>query len=169
MYETDDEIRRLQALMDQSYEQAGSHTKDIITPERRLNARQVVQLMGDKQQHLALATVSSRCEPRVSPVDGFLLHGVFYGLTSGASLRARHLKARPAISISCFRGDDFAITVHGTAELIRESHADFAAVDAEVKRIYGSSLVDWGEDTLAIRIHAERIITYASKVEDFAE
>ena len=169
MYETDQELDALQELLDRSYEQAGSHARDIITPERRLTARQVARLMGDKQQQFALATVRSACEPRVSPVDGFLIHGVFYASTSGASLRARHLKARPAVSISFYRGDDFAVTVHGQAELIPESHPDFAMIDTEVKRIYGSSLTEWGEDILAIRIHAERALTFAAKPEDFPE
>ena len=168
MYETEDELNALQELIDWSYEQAGAHAKDIITPERMLNARQVTRLAGDRQQQFALATVSSKGEPRVSPVDGFLLHGIFYALTSGSSLRVRHLKARPSVSISFFRGDDFAITVHGMAELIGESHPDFATIDREAQRIYGSSLTEWGEGIVAIRIHAERMLTYAARPEGVA-
>ncbi|HEX5939349.1 MAG TPA: pyridoxamine 5'-phosphate oxidase family protein, partial [Dehalococcoidia bacterium] len=75
MYETEAELEALQALIDSSYERAGAHAKSIITPERMLSARQVARLAGDKQVHLAMATVSSKGEPRVSPIDGLLLHG----------------------------------------------------------------------------------------------
>jgi Pyridoxamine 5'-phosphate oxidase len=169
VYETEDELSALQELIDRSHEQAGSYAKAILTPDRRLSARQVVRLMGDRQQHLALATVTSTGEPRVSPIDGFLLHGVFYGGTGGESLRARHLRVRPAVSVSCFRDDDFAVTVHGRAELIDEGHSDFEIVDREIQRIYGASLADWGEGNLLIRIHAERMLTFAAKPEDFPE
>ena len=38
MHETADDLARLQALLDRSYESAGRHLRSVITPERRLSA-----------------------------------------------------------------------------------------------------------------------------------
>ncbi|HLF75964.1 MAG TPA: pyridoxamine 5'-phosphate oxidase family protein [Dehalococcoidia bacterium] len=64
--------------------------------------------------------MSSKGEPRVSPVDGHFLRGRFYFGTEGASIRIRHLRRNPSISISHFVGDDVAITIHGRAVLLQK-------------------------------------------------
>lgn len=70
--------------------------------------------MGESQKQFAMATVTAIGEPRVAPIDGFLFKGRFYIYTDEASLRARHLKRRPAISIALVQGDDYAIYAHGS-------------------------------------------------------
>ena len=45
MYETDEQIGELQGLIDRSFAQAGPHLLSIMTPERRLSARQVVRYL----------------------------------------------------------------------------------------------------------------------------
>ena len=42
MHETADDLARLQALLDRSYESAGRHLRSVITPERRLSAADLV-------------------------------------------------------------------------------------------------------------------------------
>jgi len=62
MRETQAEIDKLQALLDRSIGGAGRHLAGIITPGRRLSARQVVTaLQGMKV--LVLATVTAAGEP----------------------------------------------------------------------------------------------------------
>jgi len=43
VHETPEDLAVLQELLDRSYDQAGSHLKRIITPERRLSADQVAE------------------------------------------------------------------------------------------------------------------------------
>ncbi len=58
MFETDAELAELQGLFDAHLARANPHMTGIITAERRLTARQVVQhLTGTK--HVAFATVTS--------------------------------------------------------------------------------------------------------------
>ena len=85
VYETEDELAALQALLDRSYAAAGGHTRSIITPERRLNARQLVRYLQDTK-HIVVGTVTSKGEPRVAPVDGHFLHGRFYFGTGDRAL-----------------------------------------------------------------------------------
>jgi hypothetical protein len=74
MYESEEDVRRLQELLDRTLARANPHLASIVTPERRLTARQVVRyLQGTK--HVAFATVNERGEPRVSPLDGVFVRG----------------------------------------------------------------------------------------------
>jgi hypothetical protein len=40
MYETDDDMRRFQGLLDRPLASANAHLRSIVSPERRLNVRQ---------------------------------------------------------------------------------------------------------------------------------
>ena len=42
MEETEDDLTVLQTMIDRSHSRAGPHLREIITPERRLTARQLV-------------------------------------------------------------------------------------------------------------------------------
>ncbi|MGI8697816.1 MAG: pyridoxamine 5'-phosphate oxidase family protein [Mycobacteriales bacterium] len=44
---------------------------------------------------LSVATVTARGEPRISAVDGHLLHAKFVFTTAGSAAKARQLRARP--------------------------------------------------------------------------
>jgi hypothetical protein len=71
MHETEADLRELQALLDRSYESAGTHLRRIITPERRLSAEALAgRLQG--MCLLALATVTADGRPIVGPVT---VHG----------------------------------------------------------------------------------------------
>jgi predicted DNA-binding transcriptional regulator YafY len=58
MHETAEDIEALQALIDRSYAEGGTHLLRIHTPERRLTAQQVSERLQGMCL-LALATVSS--------------------------------------------------------------------------------------------------------------
>jgi hypothetical protein len=95
MYETDNDVRGLQELLDRTFAHANPHLASIVSPERRLNARQVATyLQGVK--HVAFATVNEGGQPRVAPLDGVLVRGRFTVSTGGQAARLRHLRANPA-------------------------------------------------------------------------
>ena len=94
---------------------AGPHLRGIITDERRLSARELVdRLQG--MRLLVLATVTADGRPLAGPVDGYFLHGTFWFSSGRDSVRMRHLAVRPAVSATHLPGEDLAVTVHGRAE-----------------------------------------------------
>ena len=116
MHETDSDLRRLQRVLDVSHERAGSHLRSVITPERMLTAVDLAaRLTGMKL--LALATVNSLCAPVVGPVDGIFYRGEFWFGTSPSALRIRHIRQNTAVSATHLEGEEFAVTVHGTAHI----------------------------------------------------
>jgi uncharacterized pyridoxamine 5'-phosphate oxidase family protein len=168
MQETEAQIQELQELIDRSFARAGRHLVSIISEDKRLNARQVVEyLQGTK--HIAVATVSSRGEPRVSPVDGHFLRGRFYFGTEGGSIRVRHLRRNPAISATHFVGDDVAITIHGQAVLLEKGNPEAGELAELYERVYGSNPYTWGSDIVFVRVDPESIITYAPDPSKYPE
>jgi hypothetical protein len=49
---------------------------------------------------LAISTVTARCEPRISAIDGHFLHGRWIFGTDRSAAKAQHLDARPAVSVA---------------------------------------------------------------------
>jgi uncharacterized pyridoxamine 5'-phosphate oxidase family protein len=140
MHETPDDLRVLQDLLDASYERAGEHLKSIHTPERRVHASDLADILRGVRV-LNLATVTARCEPRVGPVDGIFYRGQFWFGSAHESLRFRHLRARPQCSGSHVVGETFAVIVHGRATEVNVAAEDQAGFKAALHEIYP----DWGE------------------------
>src|SRR5581483_5004578 len=114
MDETNEDIETLQQLLDRSYADAGAHLRDIITPERRVGAAELVERLAGMRL-LALATTTADGRPVVGPVDGIFYRGSFHFGTSPDAVRYRHIRARPAVSATHVPGEEFAVTVHGRA------------------------------------------------------
>jgi len=115
VYETDDDLQRLQELLDRSYARAGSHLRSIWGPETRLDARGLSEELAGIQV-LDLATVTPRGEPRVAPVDGLFFRGRLWFGSAADSQRFRNIRANPAVSGSITRGlETFLVLVHGRA------------------------------------------------------
>jgi len=76
MHETAEDLVALQALLDRSYERAGEHFRRVTTPERRLDAAQVVERLRGMTL-LVLATVTTDGRPLNGPVDGVFYRGSF--------------------------------------------------------------------------------------------
>ena len=169
MFETDEQVEELQQIIDRSFERSGRYLQSIVEPEKRLSARQVVrQLEGICI--IAVATVSSRGEPRISSVDGHFLWGRFWFGTGGSALKARHLRRNAAISVSYFRGDEVAITVHGTATLFGRDSEEGEALRSHFTDVYGSDPYTWTDDDIAwVRVEPQSIITYAPDAASFPE
>jgi hypothetical protein len=153
VHETPDDRRALAALLDGSYARAGAHLRSIFTPELRVHADELVELMPGMQL-LALATVTARCEPRVAPVDGLFFRGQLWFGSSPDSVRFSHLRARPQVSATHIRGEELAVVAHGVAtriDVAAPEHRDFADHCVEV---YGEQWRDWGDGAAYARIDA---------------
>jgi hypothetical protein len=115
VYETEEDLAQLDALLEASAASAGPHLASIATPERRLTAAQVSERLQGMRL-LIVATVTADGRPLVGPVDGYLLRGSFYFSSGRDSVRMRHLATRPQISATHVPGEELAVTVHGRAE-----------------------------------------------------
>jgi hypothetical protein len=143
MHETSRDIVRLQRLLDESYEKAGQHLRSIITPGRRLNAHQVCnELQG--MTLLSLATVTARCEPVVSPVDGIFYKGLMWFGSAENSVRFRHLRVRPQVSATHARGEELGVTVHGIAHEIDKASGKYDSFRDCLREVYGPQWDSWG-------------------------
>ena len=162
MHETDDDVARLQALLDESHDSMGPHMRSILTAERRLSATDLVdRLRGMKL--LSLATVNRRGEPRAGPVDGHFYRGAFWFGSAPDSIRFRHIRARPAVSATHLDGEAFAVTVHGTARLVDLNSPEQAGIRACLVDTYGEAWWrEYGAPGQFARIDAHRMYTYVN-------
>jgi len=161
MYETPADIERLQQLLDESHQSMGNHMRSILSPERRLDAKQLVDILQGMRL-LSLATVTAKGEPRVGPVDGLFYRGQFWFGSDPDSVRFRHIRARPAVSAVHLDGEALGVTVHGTATLIDVNAAEHQGFRDLCLEIYGPSWLEWGAPAQYARIDAERMYTYAA-------
>jgi hypothetical protein len=118
VYETGDDLRSLQRLLDRSYERAGAHLRMIHTDEARLTAQEVVSRLSGMRVFV-LATVSPSGRPLTGPVDTYLVNGRLHFGTSPDAVRARHLAANPAVSATYVEGEGLVASVHGRVVPIR--------------------------------------------------
>ena len=165
MHETTADLEALQALLDRSYERAGAHLRDVITPDRRLSAGAVAgRLQG--MTLLTLATVTADGRPVAGPVDGVFYRGAFHFGSAPDSVRMRHIRRRPWVSPTHLPGEELSVTVHGRAVLL-DLHAPAnggfrrALLDVYLPR-YGA---EWEEfldaDSVYARIEADRMFTFS--------
>src|SRR5881227_560748 len=103
MRETQEDIERLQALLDSSIERAGAFLRrSFQMPQHSLTAQELVECWQDVQT-VALATVTTRGEPRIAPIGSLLYRGDIYIPTVATAARTRHIMKRPAVSLTLFR------------------------------------------------------------------
>jgi Pyridoxamine 5'-phosphate oxidase len=160
MYETADDLEALQGLLDRSHAQSTEHLRDIIDDRRVLTSTDVSTLLQGMKV-VALATVTSRGEPRISAVDGHFLRGTWTWSTSGASAKARQLHARPATSISHIDGETFAVFAHGTAVRMLPGDEGWDATIGHWTAHYGGSPLEWGDDIRLYRLEPTWMVGYA--------
>lgn len=142
MHETSDDLARLQSLLDASRAAAGEHLREVFADERALTAAETVALM-DGMHVVALSTVSASGEP----IDGILYRGRLHFGSSPASIRVRHLAARPAVSAAWIDEERHAVVVHGRAARIDLADPAAAGLRACLVEIYeprfGPAWIDW--------------------------
>ena len=168
MFESEADVRELQALIDRTFERANPYLAGIVEPERRLSARQVVRYLQGKK-HVAFATVNAKGEPRVSPLDGVFVCGRFTVSTGGGAARLAHVRANRACSATHMDGDSVGIVVHGHATIIGRDDDGAAELEPIWRDIYGSSPFDWGEGVVFMRIEPSSMWAYAPHPESFPE
>lgn len=159
MYETDADLKRLQDLLDSSYEAAGDHLKSIVTPERRMSAEETVELLQGMKL-LALATVTRDGKPLVGAVDGHFYQGRFWFGSSPDSVRFRHIRERPWVSATHTPSEQYSVTVHGTAEIVDLESDELAGFRDYCVEIYGEEWRNWGDGAAYARIDAEWMFTF---------
>lgn len=165
MFETPDELTQLQQLLDSSAAGAGSHLRNIISDERRPSAAEVCDVM-QVMCLVTVATATSDGRPICGPYDGYLLHGSLWFSSSPDSVRMRHLAARPAVSATYLPGIEFAVTVHGRAELVDLKDPACAELRQAMLDHYvpvqGPSFAEWLSDLegLGARIDADKIFAF---------
>ncbi|TCC65520.1 pyridoxamine 5'-phosphate oxidase family protein [Kribbella pittospori] len=160
MKETAAEVTELQQLLDAAYQRSTEHLHNIITDSRRLDAGELVRVLTGMCT-LNLATVTARGEPRISAVDGHFLHARWVFTTSGSAAKARHLKVRPAASVSYVDGERIGVFSHGQVETLTPEHPDFAEIEAHLTKHYGSSPSSWGDDIVYYRLQPTWMVGYA--------
>lgn len=161
MHETADDLAALQRLLDDSYARAGEHLLRIHTPERRVDAARLAEVLRGVRV-LSLATVSRGCEPRVGPVDGLFYRGAFWFGSASDSVRFGHLRRNPAVSGAHTVGDTFAVVVHGRAFDVDVSAPEHAGFRRYLVEVY-PDWEEWHDDTPATyaRIDAHTMFAYA--------
>lgn len=163
MLETPDDLDRLQALLDASHAAATDHLRGIIHDERTLSAGQVAALLTGMKV-ISVATVTATGEPRISAMDGHFLHGTWTFSTSSTAAKARHLVARPGVSVAHVDNEALAVFGHGYAIELTDP-ADIAEVDAHWTAHYGSSPYSWDDpgQIRMYRLDARWMVGYAWK------
>jgi general stress protein 26 len=166
MFETPEELDRLQAVLDASIAAAGPHLRSIISEDRWLGAIDLTaRLQG--MCLLVLATVTADGRPLAGPVDGYFLHGTFWFSSGRGAVRMRHLRTRPAVSATYLPGENLAVSVHGRAECFELDEARGAELRQAMLDEYlpkqGPSFREWLEsaDALGARIEPEKVFTFA--------
>jgi general stress protein 26 len=160
VYETDAEIAALQELLDASHAGSTGHLRSIIHDERVLSAHDLVALLTGMKV-LSVATVTARGEPRISAVDGHFLHATWSFSTSGTAAKARHLRARPQVSVAHVDNEELAVFSHGRVEELAERDDDYEETLDHWTRHYGSSPLGWGPDIRIYRYRPAWMVGYA--------
>jgi general stress protein 26 len=169
VYETEEQMAELQAVLDRSFERLGRHASVILTPERRLTARQVVKYL-EGMKHIVVGTVTPIGEPRVAPVDGHFLRGRFWFGTGEAAVRVRHLRRNPAISACHVAGDAIGIVIHGRAALFGPDDPEGEAMRRHFTDYYGTDPYTWpGGNATWVRIDPEIMTTLAMDPSEYPQ
>jgi uncharacterized pyridoxamine 5'-phosphate oxidase family protein len=161
MLETADELADLQALLDASHARANEHLKSIIVAgERTPTAAQVAAYLTGMRL-LVVATVDAQGRPMTSAVDGHFVHGHWVFTTSATAVKARHLRARPAISASHVEGESFAVFTHGEAEFLDVGNPVRDDLEVYLTDYYGSSPSSWAPEIDFLWIRPRWCVAYA--------
>lgn len=168
MYETEAELQDMQTLLDASLARSTAHLRSIVTGERSLTAEQLARVLTGMCV-LVLSTVTAKGEPRVSAVDGHLLHGRWVFGTARGAAKARHLSARPAASAAHLRGEELGVFVHGVAEELNPVDgppaADWPEILRHLKGFYGDDGFDWSE-VVYYRLQPSWMTVYANRPDE---
>ncbi len=164
MHETAEDLVRLQELLDRSDAGAGEHMHRIITPERRLTAVELSERLTGMSL-LTAATVTADGRPLAGAVDGVFFRGAFHFGSAPDSVRMKHLRVRPQVSVTHLPGEQLGVTVHGRAVFLdvkSKEDLEFRQTLLEVYvPLYGETwelFLDSGP--VWVRVDADRMFTF---------
>jgi hypothetical protein len=166
VHETPEELHALQSLIDTSVSSSGAHLTTIVTATRRLSAGQIVAALTGMKV-VVVATVTAAGEPRTSCADGHFLHGAWVFGTDAGAHKARHLRARPALSVTHADGERMAVFTHGYGELISVQDPGFQPLEERFIAHYGSTPRDWSPKPVFIRVRPTWMIGFAMNAAEF--
>jgi len=164
MREEPSDLEALQALLDRSVERAGPFLRaSFEMPDRTPSASDLCgRLTG--LLTITLATVTAKGEPRVAPIDAVFFRGGFYVPTVAQAARARHLAARPAVSLSYHEGRELAVIIHGIAEALGTDDPAFDELEAIRLGEGGEPMSGWSGDPVFLRIIPDLFYAYAKEM-----
>lgn len=170
MKETEAELDELQVLLDASLSRSTKHLRGIVTPgERTLDARQMATVLT-AMCTLAIATVTSRGEPRISGIDGFFWHGKWVFGTARGAAKARQLAKNPAVSVAHLRGEELGVFTHGHVRVLNPAQGEggpdphWPEIHAYLREHYESDPLEWG-DVIYYRLEPTWMVCYAFEPE----
>jgi Pyridoxamine 5'-phosphate oxidase len=159
MRETAGDLERLQRLLDDSIGRASPFLRSSLEmPECSLSAEELAARL-DGSLTVALATVTARGEPRVAPINAFLLRAAFYVPTVAEAARARHLARRPAASLTYFEGTELAVIAHGRVAIIGGEDPAFAELDATQVGLGRRSPREWSGRGVYLKLEPSSLYT----------
>ena len=160
MHETEDDLAWMQSVIDHSIATAGPYLRSSFRmPTHSMSPRQIVGLLNGILD-VAIATVTAKGEPRVSPIGAVFWRGRFYVPTLAAAARVRQLRRNRAVSVTYYQGVDIAIIVHGRAAFIEPPDEDFPALYELQQETSGQNVRGWGENPLYIRVDPDVMHTF---------
>jgi len=165
---TDQDLVELQKLLDRSAASAGSFLKQTFElPGHDLTAPQLTRYFEERVRAVAIATVTAKGEPRVSPVGAVFHRTKFHIPTAEHSMRVRHLRKRPAISLTHFELNVIAVILHGRAEIISPDAAEFEELEIPEQERWWHALRANGQG-VCLRIEPERMFAWAKDPGQFS-
>ena len=165
VHETPEELAELQDVIDRSYAEAGEHLLSIHGESWRINAEQIAERLTG-MVILDLATVSSKGDPIQSPVDGMFYRGRFWFGSAPNSIRAKHIKRHPRVSVAHVPGEELAVIVHGTALEVDKSTERALGFRDYAISIYGKASIDhfWNGDAVYWELEPRKMFALAPQV-----
>ncbi len=161
----------LQLVLDRSIAGAGPYLRaSFQMPEHSLSAMQLTRHLEGKEWTIALATVTSKGEPRVSPIGSIFHEGRFNAPIMTTAARVKHVLRNPAVSASLYDGNDFAVVVHGHARVLRPDDDGFEPLVEWQRGLNdGRCVLDWGpRDQVAfLAVDPDVIFTFARHPDRF--
>jgi hypothetical protein len=137
-------------------------------PDHSLSAMQLAaHLQGTLT--VALATVTAKGEPRVTPISAFFLRGQFYVPTVAEATRAQHLSRRAGVSLTHFESTALAVIAHGQAKIIGADHRDFTELDATQVAVGNQSVREWEGHGVYLQLRARSLYTFARRPDGYPE
>jgi uncharacterized pyridoxamine 5'-phosphate oxidase family protein len=159
MHETAEDLAALQELLNRSLAgQKSPNMKELFPVKYALTANEIAALLPETVE-VAMATVTPKCKPRVTPVDVFFFRGKFYHPADVGALRLSYLRSNPSVSLTYFDRDGNAIIVHGTVAFINQQHPEFAVIDNFRQSVGRMSLREWSPTALYVRVDATHMFT----------